>query len=264
MFQHCEKVKIYGYHLLSREGESMRIGVIGCGNIAHIISEKIKIHACYDIYPEKCKCLNAKICGSIEELVNESDIIVEAASVEAVREYAKYVLSRGKDMIIMSVGALTDAEFRREIEEIARKNDAHIFLTSGAIGGVDLIKSARMMHIDKITLKSYKSASSLGMNLAKRELIFRGRASEAIRKFPKSVNVAVLLSIVSGKDIEIEVYADPEIDSNIHVIEVSGEFGMAKFEIRNKPSKDNPKTSYLAALSLLEAINSLNDVIRVI
>ena len=242
----------------------MRIGIIGCGNIGHIISERIKIHACYDIYPEKCRCMNAKICKNIEELVDEADVIVEAASVEAVREYAKYILSRGRDMIIMSVGALADENLRKEIENTARENNAHIFLTSGAIGGVDLIKSAKMAGLDRITLKTYKSASSLGMNLTERKLVFSGKASDAIKKFPKSVNVAVLLSIVSRKDIDVEVYADPKIDSNIHVIEVSGMFGTARFEIKNKPSKNNPKTSYLAALSLLEAINSLDDVIRVI
>ncbi len=242
----------------------MKIGIIGCGNIAHIVSKEIEIHACYDTFGEKCHDLPCKSCKDIDELIEESELIIEAASVEAVKEYSEKILSRGKDMIIMSVGALMDENFRKKLIQISKKSGAKIYVTSGAIGGVDLVKSAKVRSIGKLILKTFKSAKSLGMNIHSRELIFSGKASEAIKKFPQSVNVAVLLSIVADMDIDVEVYADPEIQSNMHVIEVKGDFGEAKFEIKNKPSKDNPKTSYLAALSLIEAIKSFDYAIRVI
>ena len=242
----------------------MKIGIIGCGNIAHLISKELRIQACYDILPEKCHDLSCKSCKSVDELIKKVDLIVEAASIEAVKDYSEKILSHGKNMIIMSVGALANKDFRRRLIQIAEKSGAEIYITSGAIGGVDLVRSAKAMGIDKLTLQTYKSAESLGLNISSKELIFKGKASEAIKKFPQSVNVAVLLSIIADRDIDVEVYADPSIDTNVHVIDISGGFGEAKFEIKNRPSKDNPKTSYLAALSLIEGINSLHEKIRVI
>ncbi len=242
----------------------MRIGIIGCGNIANIISKKIKITASYDINGEKCRRLNTKICGNIEELIANSDFIIEAAAVAAVKEYAEKIVEKGKDILIMSVGALIDNNFRENLIKKAGENKVKIYIPSGAIGGIDLISSARVAGIDRIILRTYKSAESLGLKIYDRKLIFKGKASEAIQKFPKSVNVSVLLSIVSGMDIDVEVYADPNIENNIHEIEIHGEFGEAEFKIKNKPSEENPKTSYLAALSPISVIESLDEPLKVI
>ncbi len=241
----------------------MRIGIIGCGNIANIISKKIKIHASYDICNDKCRRLNAKICKNIDELIESSDFIIESASVEAVREYGEKILEKGKNMLIMSVGALSDRDFRESLLNKAKEKGVEIYIPSGAIGGIDLIESARVAGIDSIILRTYKNAKSLGLKIEEKKLIFKGKASEAIKKFPKSVNVSVLLSIASGMDIDVEVYADNIVD-NVHVIEIHGKFGEAKFEIKNKPSEENPRTSYLAPLSLISVIESLNEPMKVI
>lgn len=240
----------------------MKIGIIGCGNIAHNIAKSFQVQAVYDVVMSKCEDIDANVCNNVDELIDECDFIVEAASPQAVIDYAPKIIEKGKDMLIMSVGGLEDVRFREKIFTLARKNGAHIYLPSGAIGGIDLIKSAKVAGLKKVTLRSTKNSKTLGYNVKERTLVFKGKASEAIKKFPKSVNVSVLLSIVAGMDIDVEVYADPDVKENIHEILVEGDFGEAEIRVRNKPSPQNPKTSHLAVLSPIYLISSLNDVIR--
>ena len=68
------------------------------------------------------------------------DIVVEAASVNAVKTYAGRVLSHNKDLVIMSVGALSDTLFKDEIRELAIKSGRKIHIPSGAIFGLDNLK----------------------------------------------------------------------------------------------------------------------------
>lgn len=241
----------------------MRIGVIGCGNIAHQIKKwGFNISAVYDIYPERCQDMNGKICNDINELIEESDFIIEAASPQAVEDYAMDIIAAGKSMIIMSIGGLVDREFRERLFSLARDKDVDIYLPSGAIGGIDIIKTARIAGLHRVTLKTTKNAKTLGYEVSEKTLVFKGMASEAIRKFPKSVNVAVLLSIVSDMDIDVEIYADPPARENIHEIIVEGEFGKATIKVVNKPSPDNPRTSYLAVLSPIYLLQTMEDVIH--
>jgi aspartate dehydrogenase len=44
--------------------------------------------------------------------------------------------------------------------------------------------------------------------------------------------------------------ADPRITQNCHELEVRGLFGEFQIRLANAPLPDNPKTSWLAALSL--------------
>ncbi len=242
---------------------AMRIGIIGCGNIAHNIASKFKLTGVYDIESHKCKDLNAKVCNNIDELIDNSDLIIEAASPRAVVEYAKKIVESGKDMLIMSIGGLADEKFREELFSLAREKNVHIYLPSGAIGGIDLLKASKVAGLNRVTLRSTKNSKTLGYGVRERTLVFKGKASEAIKKFPKSVNVSVLLSIVAGMDIDVEVYADPDIKNNVHEIHIEGDFGEAEIKIKNKPSPQNPKTSYLAVLSPIYLISSMDDVIKI-
>ena len=241
----------------------MRIGVIGCGNIAHELSKRFKISAVYDICPQRCNDIDAFLCEDIGSLITHSDIIIEAASPQAVKDYALRIIDSGRDLVIMSIGGLVEQGFRERLFTLAKEKGTHIYLPSGAIGGIDLIKTAKIAGLHRVTLRSTKNAKTLGYDVKEKTLIFKGKASQAIEKFPKSVNVSVLLSIVSGMDIDVEVYADPDIKENMHEIVVEGEFGKAEFKIINRASPANPRTSYLAVLSPLYLLENLEDVVKI-
>ena len=79
----------------------MRIGLLGCGNIGHIIAQHVgsfEISAVYDKVTERATEI-ARISGAhayedFESFITaDIDIVVEAASVSAVKIYAGQVLS---------------------------------------------------------------------------------------------------------------------------------------------------------------------------
>jgi aspartate dehydrogenase len=249
----------------------LRIGLLGCGNIGHIIAVHatgFRISAVYDKVPERAEEI-AALAGaeSFEDfgsfLAADSDIIVEAASVSAARTYALDVLSAGKDIIIMSVGALTDKEFRAQVRDAALAHRRKVYIPSGAIFGLDNLKIGRISRINRLLLRTTKSPESLGITSDARRQIFAGKANECIKAFPKNVNVSVAMSLAAGQDTDVELWVDPAVDRNVHELFFEGDFGEAYIKVTNFTSPDNPATSYLAALSILSLLEKLSDPIIV-
>jgi aspartate dehydrogenase len=245
----------------------LSIGLLGCGNIGHIIAGykgKWKIVALYDKVHERARELSLVSGGipyeNFEEFVRAPfDLVVEAASVKAVRMYSETILSHDKHLVIMSVGALSDPLFKKEIINVAREKKKKIHIPSGAITGLDNIKVGQIAPISRLLLRTTKSPSSLGIPASERKMIFKGKANECIKEFPRNVNVSVALSLASGREVDVELYVDPAVDRNIHEIFIEGVFGDIYIRVNNLPSPDNPATSYLAALSILSLLNNLED-----
>src|SRR5699024_5499495 len=80
---------------------------------------------------------------------------------------------------------------------------------------------------------------------------------DAIQQFPKNINVSIILSMagVGLEKTNVKIIADPEMTKNRHEIKISGTFGEATFAVTNEPLVMNPKTSYLAALSVLGTLD---------
>ncbi|MEM2518268.1 MAG: aspartate dehydrogenase domain-containing protein, partial [Candidatus Bathyarchaeia archaeon] len=83
--------------------------------------------------------------------------------------------------------------------------------------------------------------------------------------FPANVNVAATLSLagIGAEKTVVRVVADPTISRNIHEIEVKGDFGELRVHVENVPSAENPKTSFLAALSAIATLKRLTEPIVV-
>jgi aspartate dehydrogenase len=249
----------------------IRVGLIGCGNIGHIIARHatgFKIVALFDKFPERAQNLEqvsgAKASDTFASFIEgDFDLVVEAASVNAVRTYAADVLSHDKDLVIMSVGALADPAFCDTLRALAKKNGRKIYIPSGAIFGLDNLKIGRISPITKLLLRTIKSPASLGIEAKERRLIFAGKANECIKAFPKNVNVSVAMSLAAGRDTDVELWVDPAVDRNVHELIIAGDFGETCIRVTNVPSPDNPATSYLAALSILSLLSNLDDPIVV-
>jgi len=95
--------------------------------------------------------------------------------------------------------------------------------------------------------------------------IFEGFAVDAVVHFPQNINVAATLSLAGiGFDKTcVRIIADPKATRNIHKLLVKGDFGVLEVEVRNVPSPQNPKTSYLAALSAVSAVKKIAGTIWV-
>jgi len=249
----------------------LRIGLLGCGNIGHIIARhagRFTIVAVFDQVPDRAREIEA-ISGATAYREFDSfiqadfDIVVEAASVSAVKRHAPDVLAHGKDMVIMSVGALTDPGFRNLIRAKARENGRKVYIPSGAIFGLDNLKIGRISTLNKLLLRTTKSPAALGIEADERRQIFAGKANECIKSFPKNVNVSVAMSLAAGMDADVELYVDPAVDQNVHELFIEGDFGETYVRVTNMPSPDNPATSYLAALSVLSLLEKMDDPIVV-
>jgi aspartate dehydrogenase len=61
----------------------------------------------------------------------------------------------------------------------------------------------------------------------------------------------------------VTLYADPGARGNEHEIEAEGRFGSLRFSVINAPLPENPKTSSLAAYSLVRCVLAPGDTIRI-
>jgi aspartate dehydrogenase len=96
--------------------------------------------------------------------------------------------------------------------------------------------------------------------------VFSGNAIDGIARFPKNVNVAATASLATGgpEALSLTLMADPSLDSNVHRLELEGDFGKAAVEIQAKPSPQNPKSSALAALSVLALLARISSPLEIV
>ena len=252
----------------------MNVGIIGCGAIANIIASRIvpedndiDIKYFFDKDIERAENL-ASFSGGIavldfDDMLNDVDLILECASPDSVKHFAPKILEKGIDMIILSIGAFMDRDFYKKAYGMAKKNNAHIHLPSGAIVGLDGIKAVADYNLKDITLVTRKSPKSLGKTVDCEEILFEGKASEAVKEFPLNINVAATISLACNRDIDVKIIVDPNVDRNVHEITAHGDFGEFKTITMNYPCATNPKTSMLAAISAIKLLKSFNETITV-
>ncbi len=258
----------------------MKIGIVGTGNISTFLLDQVKKNNDFEGEVVAIFGRNQEAGMQLSErfgvefhidfetfLESAMDIVVEAATGEAVRLYAKDILGSDKDLIVSSIGAFSDIQFLDEISALTKKNGRHMYLPSGAIGGLDLLKSANALNgLKRVQITTRKSPASLGMDGdCPEEILFEGSAREAIQRFPKNVNVALVLAL-AGIGVEktgVRVIADPAIARNTHTIEAEGSFGYMHLKVENNPMPTNPKTSLLAALSILAALQNKEDSVKI-
>ena len=257
----------------------MDIGIIGAGAIANVMMERInhdrhenlKIKSVFVRNEEKYQHLEEEfgitLYTDLEAfLSSDIDIVVEAANGEVVKSHMPEVLKH-KDAMLISVGALADGALVAELMQIAKHHDHTLHLPSGAIGGLDLIQNAQSHgELERVKLTTRKPAAALSYeDLQSERVVFDGRAKEAITLYPQNMNVAIILGMAGMgiEETEVLLIADPNVDRNIHHIEVEGAFGRAEFKVENQPLPDNPKTSYLAAISILGTLERMNRHFRI-
>jgi aspartate dehydrogenase len=266
----------------------MRIGLIGCGNIGVVLAKAInegklpnvKLVCVYDRNRRNAESLVGKvsekpvIVENIKEFFEHKvELVVEAASPDALNEYVIPILREGIGVLAMSVGALLDEKVFKEALKASIKSGAKVYVPSGAIAGLDGLKSASVGGIDEVSLVSIKPKASfagneylkdkkIDLDALKEELIvFEGCAKDAVKFFPKTINVCAALSIAGlGSDkTKVKIIADPNTQRIKHIINVSGAFGELEVKVSNIPSPDNPRTSYLAALSAIATLKKLSE-----
>jgi aspartate dehydrogenase len=238
------------------------VGLIGCGAIGKVLAEAIakKLVDCdlLDVYDfDMPKAVQLKeaidfpvdIVGSVDEMLQRKpNVIVEAASQQAAKEYVPKIAAAKTELIVMSTGALLDLDV-----DLSR-----VHMPSGAIGGLDAIASAAMAGISEVTLASRKNPKAFGKTNTQAETVYEGTAEEAARKFPREMNVAATLALtVKPAKVKVTVISDPAVTRNTHEIQVKWRFGDMFLRFSNEPHPDNPHTSALAAWAAIKLLQTL-------
>jgi aspartate dehydrogenase len=264
----------------------LKVGILGAGAIGAIVANAIdrkqveaQLVAVTDQDRDRAKNLSASLSShppvlSTEEMIDRADLCFEAASQEALECFVPKALERARDMLIMSVGGLLGREdwFRQAAERGCR-----IHVPSGALAGLDGIKSASVGRLDSVSLTSRKPVAALlgakyvvDHNLqletfTEETVIFEGSVEDAARAFPKTANVAAALrlAVSAGVPVHARIVAVPDGKTNIHEIRVIGEFGRFTAISENNPSKENPRTSQLAAYSAIATLSALTKAVQV-
>ncbi|HEV8306233.1 MAG TPA: aspartate dehydrogenase [Methylomirabilota bacterium] len=265
-------------------GRDLRIGMVGLGAIGRAVSRALAdgLRGCYlagatSRDEARGKAFLESLPGappyfSLPRLVEESDLVVEAASQAALAELAPLVLEAGRDLLVLSVGGLLD---HPEWPALAAARGARIHAPSAAIAGLDGLKGAAVAgHLASVVMETRKPPGGLvgapGVahvdldGLTAETLVFEGPAREACRAFPANVNVVAAVSLAGlGPDAtRIRVYAVPGLGRNRHTVMAEGAFGRLRVEIENVPS-ENPRTGKLSYLSTIAYLGALGSPLRI-
>jgi aspartate dehydrogenase len=264
----------------------MRVGIIGGGAVARLLLHHVQAGEVDDIEvvaivgrseSSRGKALAAEfgvpfVTGVEALLARKPEVVVEAASHDAVRAFGAPLLSAGVRLIVLSGGALADDALRETLERAAAQHGALLYVPSGGIGGLDALKAACIAGVDEVTIAVTKPAAAwkgipyverLGVDLdhlSAPVTLYEGPARAGVPHFPANVNIAAVLSLAGiGLDrTRLKAVADPHITHNTHYIDIRGKTGNISIKFENVPSAENPKTALLACYSALAALKAMH------
>jgi aspartate dehydrogenase len=152
------------------------------------------------------------------------------------------------ELIVMSVGALLDLDVR----------SSKIHIPSGAIGGLDAIASAVLAGMSEVVLTTRKNPKILDMNNREEKLVYEGTAREAVKLFPREINVAAALALAASPEkVKVRIVSDPKVTRNVHEVKVKWKHGEMLLRFENEPHPENPRTSALAAWSAIRLLKEI-------
>ncbi len=254
--------------------EKMEIALIGYGAIASYVIEQIMpldgitvvAVICREQSLEKARNFargRFQVFTSVTKLNPKPDILVDCAGHAGLLSHASSALKNGIDVISISTGALAQQGILEKLEESAGIGKSKIKFLSGAVGGIDALTSAGIGEIESVVYTARKPpvgwmgspAENLCdlMYLKEPFVHFSGTAREAARLYPKNANVAATIALASiGLDnVTAKLIADPSVERNVHEIEACGSFGKLNIKLEGNPLPNNPKSSALAAMSIV-------------
>lgn len=267
----------------------MRLGIIGFGNIATTLLERLPAMLPAPLENLSVLCLPGSlenvrhslaqdfagaaveiaVVASAEALLScKPDLVIECAGHAAIVSHVAPVLRAGIDVVMVSIGALSDAGLDVELRAAARAGGAHLILPAGAVGGIDLLSALGAAGALEVTYRGTKPPAAwagtpaqdvvdLGA-LSKKTVFFTGNAREAASAFPKNANVAATLALAGAgfEATKVQLAADPAALGNVHEYSVTSPLAKYSMRIENLPSAGNARTSVSTIYSVLREIRN--------
>ena len=268
----------------------LRVALLGGGTIARLVAEHVRRGDLpgVELVAIAGRRKDSPAAGLAAELrvpyvvdpatliAQRPDVVLEAASHDAVRQHLVALLNAGVSVIVLSAGALADDALREGAEAAAARAGAAFYVPSGGIGGLDALKTACLAGVDDVSIQvakppaawhgiPYVEARGVRLEgLRQAVTLFDGPAREGVPHFPQNVNIAAVLSLagIGWERTRLKVVADPGLKLNTHTIRVSGRSGNFTVVLENVPAPENPKTSWLACYSAIAALKTLRSKVR--
>lgn len=208
------------------------------------------------------KQFNTQACETIDQLMAlEPDYTAEAASVQAVIDYSEFILNHQSNLILLSIGALADSDFYEKIKTVAQTNDKKVHIASGAVGGFDVLRTARLMGPIEVQMGGKKAPAALQktplyreglLDITQAETVFEGTTAQAIKLLPTHLNVAIATALASAgpENTNIKVEALPEYVGDEHHIKLTSAEVSADLKIYSK-------TSTIAGWSIVAVLQNI-------
>ena len=194
-----------------------KLGLYGCGHLNKIVVDCYKkgllegyeIVGCYsrtsESRTEMANSLGVPVCDTYEEMLDRGvDYIVEATNPAATKSILEQTLTRGINVVLLSIGALADEEYYNHIKDVCVKHNAKVHLASGAICGFQVLKTAQLMNMTKAGLTNTKGPRALSRSVLYKDemednevVAFNGTAYEAIQNLPTGINVGVATALAT-------------------------------------------------------------------
>ncbi len=259
---------------LSRQ---LSIVIVGHGSIANYVVDQIRSDPGICILALLCRSLSLPkaerfangefpVYKSLDKLDTRPDLLVDCAGHSGLASHAPLALERGIDVVSISTGALAQPELLETLEASARYGGSTIKFLSGAVGGLDALLAAGVGGYTQVRYTGRKPPYSWSGSPADKVCDlnrldtpfehFSGTARQAAKLYPANANVAATVALASvGLDkVTVRLIADPGIERNIHEIEAAGSFGHLNIRIEGNALPENPKSSALAAMSIVNEL----------
>lgn len=247
----------------------MKVAIIGHGAIAQYVRAKLaslQIEETAEIVrpgKEAAPDNAAPRISHLRDLPARPDMIVDCGGHAALAAHGPVALEMGLDVLTVSLGALADPALEAELDAAARRGNARLHLASGAIGGLDALRGAAVGELTSVSYLGRKPPAGwlgspaeavLELNaITEPTPHFEGTARQAALQYPKNANVAAAVAFagIGLDETKVALIADPSISTNIHEVHAAGAFGSFQFTISGNGLAANPKSSALAAMSVV-------------
>lgn len=260
-------------------GQKRDIALVGFGAMGQQLYDLLREHGAADWvgtvieHPDRIDAARAKLPAAVSVVAEldgkraaSTSFVVECAGHAGLKKHAPVALRAGIDVLVASVGALADAQIETELREVASAAGSRVLIPSGALGGLDALASARYAGLEEVVYISNKGPNAwrgtkaeqmVDLDKVREPTVFLTcTAREAALQFPQNANVAaaVALAGIGFDKTQVKLTVDPNAKGNRHRIMAKGQFGMVDVTVEGKTLPSNPKTSMLAAMSLLKSI----------
>lgn len=209
-----------------------KVGLIGIGAIGRYFYEKLLQDGFEVVFVVASRKHEGQpyshlMISSLQELEVKCqegvDLVIEAATYEAVKTYAPVVLKYA-NMAVLSSTALADKEFHQQVLQLCWQYHTHLFVPHGALMGFDGILDGRDA-LTSVTITTTKAPHSLGRDDKVKTVAYDGPTRKACQLYPRNMNVhaGTALAGLGFDKTRSVIVSDPNAKGNSHEIEVKGE-----------------------------------------